>query len=98
MKAIVQDKFGSPEDVLKLKEIGKPMVEDDGVLVRVHAASIHIGDVQMTHGGSPWVSWRIWSVPGLAESDHLTQLCGWLVHDRCPRTRSGRVSLKTGAK
>ena len=50
MKAIVQDKFGSPEDVLKLKEIDKPMVEDDGVLVRVHAASIHIGDAHMTLG------------------------------------------------
>jgi NADPH:quinone reductase-like Zn-dependent oxidoreductase len=53
MRAIVQDKFGSPEDVLKLKEIGKPMVEDDGVLVRVHATSIPIGDAHMTQGGSP---------------------------------------------
>ncbi len=44
MKAIVQDKFGSPNDVLELREIDKPVVEDDEVLVRVHAASIHIGD------------------------------------------------------
>ncbi|MGZ8786511.1 MAG: NAD(P)-dependent alcohol dehydrogenase [Acidimicrobiia bacterium] len=44
MKAIVQDKYGSPEDVLELKEIGKPVVKDDEVLVRVRAASIHIGD------------------------------------------------------
>ena len=50
MKAIVQDRFGSPEDVLKLKEIDKPMVEDDGVLVQVRAASIHIGDSHMTLG------------------------------------------------
>lgn len=50
MKAIVQDKFGSPEDVLELKEIDKPIVEDDGVLVRVHAASVHIGDSHMTLG------------------------------------------------
>jgi NADPH:quinone reductase-like Zn-dependent oxidoreductase len=44
MKAIVQDKFGAPDDVLGLKEIDKPAVEEDDVLVRVHAASIHIGD------------------------------------------------------
>ncbi len=44
MKAIVQDKFGSPDDVLEIREIDKPVVKDDEVLVRVHAASIHIGD------------------------------------------------------
>ena len=41
MKAIVQDKYGSPDDVLELREIDKPVVEDNGVLVRVHAASVH---------------------------------------------------------
>jgi NADPH:quinone reductase-like Zn-dependent oxidoreductase len=40
MKAIVQDKYGSP-DVLALREIDKPVVKDDEVLVRVHAASVH---------------------------------------------------------
>ncbi|MCZ6739691.1 MAG: NAD(P)-dependent alcohol dehydrogenase, partial [Actinobacteria bacterium] len=44
MKAIVQDKFGSPDDVLELKEIDKPLFKEDEVLVRIHAASIHIGD------------------------------------------------------
>ena len=41
MKAIVQDKYGSPDDVLELKDIAKPVVKDDEVLVRVHAASVH---------------------------------------------------------
>jgi NADPH:quinone reductase-like Zn-dependent oxidoreductase len=50
MNAIVQDKFGSPSDVLELKEIGKPVVNDDEVLVRVHAASVHIGDSHMIKG------------------------------------------------
>jgi NADPH:quinone reductase-like Zn-dependent oxidoreductase len=35
MKAIVQGKYGSP-DVLQLKDIDKPVVKDDEVLVRVH--------------------------------------------------------------
>jgi NADPH:quinone reductase-like Zn-dependent oxidoreductase len=50
MKAIVQDKFGSPSDVLEFKEIDQPVVEDDEVLVRVHAASIHIGDSYAMRG------------------------------------------------
>src|SRR2546421_616175 len=42
MKAIVQDTYGSP-DVLELREIDKPVVEDDEVLVRVHAAGVDQG-------------------------------------------------------
>jgi NADPH:quinone reductase-like Zn-dependent oxidoreductase len=43
MKAIISDTYGSP-DVLKLREIEKPELTDDGVLVRVHAASVNRGD------------------------------------------------------
>jgi NADPH:quinone reductase-like Zn-dependent oxidoreductase len=43
MKAIVRDTYGSP-DVLELQEIEKPDLTDDGVLVRVHAASVNRGD------------------------------------------------------
>jgi len=50
MKAIVQDKFGSAVDVLELREIDKPVVKDDEVLVRVHAAGINIGDPHMIRG------------------------------------------------
>jgi NADPH:quinone reductase-like Zn-dependent oxidoreductase len=50
MKAIVQDKYGSPDDVLKLKEIDKPVTKDDDVLVRVHAAAIHAGDYFCVRG------------------------------------------------
>jgi NADPH:quinone reductase-like Zn-dependent oxidoreductase len=41
MKAIVQERYGSPDDVLIYREIDKPVVKDDEVLVRVHAASVH---------------------------------------------------------
>jgi NADPH:quinone reductase-like Zn-dependent oxidoreductase len=43
MKAIVQDTYGSAE-VLESREIEKPEVGDTDVLVRVHAASVHVGD------------------------------------------------------
>src|SRR3989442_1719855 len=42
MKAIVQDTYGSP-DVLELREIDTPVVGDDEVLVRVHAAGVDQG-------------------------------------------------------
>ena len=54
MKAIVQNKYGSPDDVLELKEIDKPVVKDDEVLVRVHAASVH-PDVWHLVRGLPYV-------------------------------------------
>ncbi len=44
MKAIVQSTYGSPDDVLVLQDIDKPAVGDGDVLVRVHAASVHLGD------------------------------------------------------
>jgi len=40
MKAIVREKYGAP-DVLELKNVPKPVVDDDSVLVRVRAASIN---------------------------------------------------------
>jgi NADPH:quinone reductase-like Zn-dependent oxidoreductase len=53
MQAIVQDRYGSA-GVLETQDIGKPEIAEDEVLVRVHAASIHVGDwVLMT--GVPYV-------------------------------------------
>ena len=42
MKAIIQDTYGST-DVLELREIDKPEIADDEVLVRVHAAGVDRG-------------------------------------------------------
>jgi len=53
VKAIVQISYGGPE-VFELKEIDKPAVKDDDVLVRVHAAAINAGDVFMMRG-APWM-------------------------------------------
>jgi NADPH:quinone reductase-like Zn-dependent oxidoreductase len=40
MNAIVQDGYGSP-DVLELRQVDKPVIEDHQVLVRVHASSVN---------------------------------------------------------
>ena len=50
MKAIVQDKYGAPNDVLEFKEIDKPVVKDDEVLIRVQAVALHAGDALMLRG------------------------------------------------
>jgi NADPH:quinone reductase-like Zn-dependent oxidoreductase len=53
MQAIIQDRYGSAE-VLEARDIDKPAIADDEVLVRVRPASVHVGDwILMT--GVPYV-------------------------------------------
>ena len=49
MRACVRDLYGSP-DVLKLQDIDKPVVKDDGVLVQVRASSLNSGDLDYLYG------------------------------------------------
>jgi NADPH:quinone reductase-like Zn-dependent oxidoreductase len=53
MQAIVQDRYGSA-DVLAPRVIDPPEIGDRDVLVRVRAASIHVGDV-IVMTGSPYL-------------------------------------------
>jgi len=50
MQAIVQDTYGPAGDVLRLKEVPVPVPEVDEVVVRVQAASIHVGDLVAIEG------------------------------------------------
>ena len=50
MKAIIQDEYGAPEDVLQLQEIDKPTVGDGEALVRVRAAPVSGTDWHLMRG------------------------------------------------
>jgi NADPH:quinone reductase-like Zn-dependent oxidoreductase len=50
LKAIVQDRYGSPEEALELKEVDRPTPQDGQVLVRVRAAGVNIGDWHLLRG------------------------------------------------
>ncbi|MFC3577002.1 NAD(P)-dependent alcohol dehydrogenase [Streptomyces yaanensis] len=54
MKAVVQDRYGSP-DVLELRDVDKPVPAADEVLVRVHAAAVNAYDWHALHG-DPYVA------------------------------------------
>lgn len=54
MKAIVQDGYGAPEQVLELTEVGRPSVRDDEALIRVRATSVNTPD-WITVTGTPYV-------------------------------------------
>lgn len=54
MKAIVYERYGAP-DVLELRDIEKPAATDDGVLVRIRAASTNPYDWHFMRGKAPFM-------------------------------------------
>ena len=50
MKAMVYTEYGSPREVLQLKDVETPSPEEDEVLVKVHAASVNYSNVAFVSG------------------------------------------------
>ena len=58
MRAVVQREYGSP-DVLELQEVGRPVITENDVLIRVHASSVTPSDWQYVTGSPRRCgSWR----------------------------------------
>ena len=53
MKALVQDRIGSPLDVVELRDVPRPQAGPGQTLVRMVAAGIHPGDFFFTQGLYP---------------------------------------------
>ncbi len=70
MKTIVMNAYGSP-DILELKEVDKPSVAENDVLVRVHAVGLNAGDYFIMRG-SPWLTRIMVGFP--RPKDHIL---GW---------------------
>jgi len=49
MKAMMYTRYGPPE-VLKLREVAKPLLKDDEVLIKVNASSVTFGDLAAVKG------------------------------------------------
>ena len=50
MRAAIHDRYGRPDAVVATRDVPMPEIGDDGVLVRVHAASVNALDWHMVRG------------------------------------------------
>ena len=69
MKAIVHDRYGSP-DVLRWAEVDRPVLKPREVLVRVHASSVNMAD-RLSMRGMPYIMRVVGGSLGAVSAQHL---------------------------
>ena len=89
MQAVVMNAYGGPE-VLELKEIDRPEITENDVLVQVHAASLNAGDYFSIHG-SPWLT--RFSVGFPQPKDHIL---GWDLAGRVEAVGKNATRFRPG--
>ena len=90
MKAIVYEKYGQPEDVLKIREVEKPTPQAGEVLVKIMAASVNFSDWAFVRG-DPILS-RLWT--GILKPKH--KILGTDIAGRIEASGSKVTSLQPG--
>jgi len=91
LKAIVQDRYGSP-DALEFHEVDKPVPAPNEVLLRVHAASINARDWHILRG-DPYLM-RVMGKPALSRPK--TRIRGSDVAGRVEAVGSGVTRFRPG--
>jgi NADPH:quinone reductase-like Zn-dependent oxidoreductase len=77
MKAMVQDSYGSAE-VMELREIDKPEIAEDQVLVRVHAAGVNPADWAIM-SGLPYIARPVYGLRKPKNAVRGTDVAGEVV-------------------
>jgi NADPH:quinone reductase-like Zn-dependent oxidoreductase len=90
MKAIVQDSYGAPSDVLWFSDVPEPEIADQQVLVRVRAAGVSIGD-WLTVQGLPYIA-----RPGYGLTGPKHRIPGYELAGRVERVGSEVEGLRPG--
>ena len=89
MQAIIYTKYGPP-DVQELKDVSKPTLKDDEVLIKVHAAGANAGDWHLLRG----TPFPVRLMFGLRQPKH--QILGSAVAGTVEAVGSGVTKLRPG--